>query len=385
MHILISAQSYPTAAVPFSAFIAVFAEELTRQGHDVTVIAPQSISSHIKNRIPFDKRYYEYNIDNKAEKQIKVYRPYTITLGRKGLLYRISVALCKFSITRALKHLKRNNFDIVYAHFWWSAYFVIDYVKDNHLPLFVASGEDTINIDNILKPEIIDKIRSMVSGVVCVSSKNVDECIKHNLADKSDCIMIPNAADTNLFRPLDKKKIREQMSLSEKDFVVAFCGRFCHRKGTQRVVQAINLINDDNIKTIFIGNPSEGQASVPNCKGIIYCGSLPHEKIPIYLNCANVFILPTLAEGCPNSVIEALACGIPVISSDLPFNYDILNDSNSILVNPLDIKEIANAILKIKNNPSLEKALSLGALEARRKLSIKSRVSKIVDFIQSRY
>ena len=91
-----------------------------------------------------------------------------------------------------------------------------------------------------------------------------------------------------------------------------------------------------------------------------------------------------MAEGCPNSVIEAMACGLPIISSDLPFNYDILDSSNSILVDPMDVNEIANAIITLKEDETLRSKLSKGAIKKVSELTIEKRVSKILNFIREK-
>ena len=95
---------------------------------------------------------------------------------------------------------------------------------------------------------------------------------------------------------------------------------------------------------------------VPDIKNMFHCGTVPHEKVYMYLNASDVFVLPTLAEGLCNAILEALACGVPVISSDLPFNYDVLDDSCSILVNPKNKDEIYSAILRLKEDEELKKA-----------------------------
>ena len=89
---------------------------------------------------------------------------------------------------------------------------------------------------------------------------------------------------------------------------------------------------------------------------------MPHEEVPLYLNAADVFVLPTLHEGCCNAVVEAMACGLPVISSDLPFNWDVLNKGNSIMVNPNSINEIRDAIVEMRDNNVKRMQLSQGAL-----------------------
>lgn len=96
---------------------------------------------------------------------------------------------------------------------------------------------------------------------------------------------------------------------------------------------------------------------------------------------ADVFVLPTLAEGCCNAIIEAMACGLPIISSDLPFNDDILDDACSIRINPKSVNEIANAIQLLCGNPNLQNQMSKASLDKAASLTIENRAKKIVDFM----
>lgn len=90
---------------------------------------------------------------------------------------------------------------------------------------------------------------------------------------------------------------------------------------------------------------------------------MKHNKVPVYMCCCNAFVLPTLAEGCCNAVIEATACGLPIISYDLPVNHDILNRENAILIDPNSVSEISDAIRTLKENESLREELSRKSLE----------------------
>ena len=84
-----------------------------------------------------------------------------------------------------------------------------------------------------------------------------------------------------------------------------------------------------------------------------------------------------------NSIVEAMSCGLPIISSNLPFNYDILDDSNSILINPESIDEIAKAINKLYRDNNLRENLSKASLMKAKELTIQKRVSKIITFIRN--
>lgn len=71
-----------------------------------------------------------------------------------------------------------------------------------------------------------------------------------------------------------------------------------------------------------------------------------------------MFCLPTLNEGCSNAIVEAIACGLPIISSNLPFNDDILDSSNALLVNPESVDDIASAIKQLMDNSDLKTKVS---------------------------
>ena len=111
---------------------------------------------------------------------------------------------------------------------------------------------------------------------------------------------------------------------------------------------------------------------------------MPHREISKYLNAADVFVLPTLHEGCCNAIIEAMACGLPIISSNKSFNWDILDESNSLLIDPLNENEIFEAIKTLKVNKNQRMKLSQGALNKAKSLRIEERAKNILCFMEQK-
>ena len=380
MKICICSDGYPSQGLPYSAFIQVLAREMTRQDCEVCVVAPQSLTNHFLRGGKLAPTYFEDIIEGSGkENTIKVFRPYTFSFG-EGILGKWTPRFNRWATERVIIK-KKIKPDIFYSHFWANGFNAERIAKKSKTPLFVATGEDKINITDFLNKEDINDLNEGVSGVVCVSTKNKNESIKLGLTTDDKCIVVPNAYDPQVFYQIDKLEARKKCGFPADVFIVAFCGRFNRRKGAMRVAAAINHLSNTDIKSIFIGSIADNETEKPTCEGILFMGELPHKEIVKYLNCADVFVLPSLAEGCPNSVIEAMACGLPIISSDLDFNYDILSKSNSILIDPMSVEQIAEAINKVYFDKEYRKQLSDSSIKAASKLGIKNRVNCILNFI----
>lgn len=383
MKILLSALQYPTKSYPFAIFISMIAEEFVRAGHEVTVIAPQSITRSLIRKTALLPEYEKIEVDG-ASNAIKVYRPKSLTFGEGKIRGKLTIKSNRLSAMHCLKELS-EDFDIVYAHFWESVFNVVDFCKANNLPLVAVSGEDKISIQNYISQSDKNRLRSVVSKVIGVSSKNIRESIDAKLADPSKCLVIPNGPDLNTFFKVDRVQARQKLNISEDIFVVAFIGRFIHRKGALRVEEAIQKLGDENIKAVFIGSVmnDEDKNQEPSGEEILFKGVLPHDDIPMWLCASDIYVLPTLAEGCSNSIVEAMACGLPIVSSDRDFNYDVLDESNAILIDPLDVDHIAIAIDRLRKSSDLREKMGLASLKKAEDISFEKRVDKILTILNN--
>lgn len=367
MNICVVTNDYPDSKRAVFPFVKNLVDKWGEMGHHIVVIAPFSVS-HNKRITRFEELEHTKNVE--------IVRPRVVTFSNLVLLgIRVTDKIYSHSIHGVLSKLKVRP-DVIYCHFWGQALGAYKYAQKFSIPMVVASGESVI--PKHLGEEPHKSICNYVSKVVCVSSKNKNESIRLGLTTEDKCKVFPNAIDNSLFNVSDQNSLKKSLGIKDSDFVLAYVGWFINRKGSLRVAKAIEKLADDRIKIIFIGKGPEE----PNCNGIIFKGSLPHDEIPRYLNCADAFILPTLAEGCCNAVIEAMACGLPVISSDREFNWDVLNADNSILVNPESVEEITKAIAELRDNVIRRKQMSDGAVKTAAKLTIGERARKIIEFIE---
>lgn len=374
MHICVITIDYPSPGYPVYTFVEQLCVEFAKQGHEISVVVPQNIISILTRK----RRHVDFiRRQQYSDGSITIYSPYTITGYSIPVIGKWINRIAGY-VTRQYMRKHKINPDVYYSHFWRAGLWTYKEAKRNSKPFFVASGESSIALKNSSK--YIDDYCNYVKGVICVSTKNKNESIKNGLTTEEKCVVIPNAIDNKLFYPKDKSALRKKLGFPEDAFIVAFVGYFSKRKGSDRLSEAIKLINDPEVKSIFIGTDRNENAS-PSCGGILFKGKVKHEEIPDYLNCADVFVLPTLHEGCCNAIIEAMACGLPVISSNRDFNYDVLDDTCSILIDPTSVEAIANAVKQIKDNVLLREKLSKGALSKAKDLILATRASRIVDFM----
>lgn len=380
MKLCIVSTDFPSSGKHVYIFVEQLVNQLLLKGIEITVIAPQSLTHAFIHREPIrEKKKNAMTIDGI---KYKVLRPFILSAGDKSAcLTNLFNVFKRKSIENIIEEEKP---DILYAHFWDNALIIESIARKFNIPLFVACGEGDDALESINKRlSLMQKkeLRTTVTGVISVSTENKRKCLTYGLAREDNIIVLPNCVDTNVFKLDKSNNIRKELGIKDTDYVVLFCGTFIKRKGSKRLSDAITVLNDSAIKSIFIGKPFNGEDESPNCDGIVFMGTVKHDDLPKYLNSADVFVLPTLKEGCSNAIVEALSCGLPVISSDRPFNQDILDASNSIMIDPMDVNEIANAIKMLKEDFDLRTKMSEGAIMKASSLRLDVRAEKIIEFM----
>ena len=376
MHICVISPDFPTSRTIDFVFVEQLCRALSLKGQQVSVIAPQTLTKCLVRYIPVAKGKKKVYVGE--GRYYTLIRPKYVSVGNlKGFLEHHNSKAFNKAAMRGYMRVS-GDVDAIYGHFWQSVYAALPIAKEHNIPLFASSGEETVNQKREgFTDDIIEEIKRYISGSIHVSTNNRNECLSTGLTTEEQSVIIPNAINNQLFYQRDKHDARKQLSIKDDDFIIAFVGQFTDRKGTLRLDAALKKLNDPSIKAVFVGQGPED----PTYDGIIIKGRKPHDELPIILSASDVFVLPTRQEGCCNAIIEALACGLPVISSNLPFNYDVLNKNNSIMINQEDVCEIAEAIRALKDNTNRRDEMSKSAIETAKNLTLDKRVDKIVEFI----
>lgn len=166
--------------------------------------------------------------------------------------------------------------------------------------------------------------------------------------------VVGNTLDFEIFKPSDKKSLRRKYGLPEDGYFVIY-GAMDHqdeRKGVIYLEQAISQIKQDLTDLHLLSFGSSNSNDV----GTKYFGSIEDEQTlsEIY-NCADVFVLPSVQDNLPNTVMEALSCGVPVVTFDSGGVSDMVSHlKNGYIADQVNSDSLAAGIRYFSNVEILE-------------------------------
>jgi len=156
--------------------------------------------------------------------------------------------------------------------------------------------------------------------------------------------VISNGVDTNKFYPA-KKPVKQP--------IILCTSRFGARKGVDYLIKAMALIPKAHLWLAGSGvlEPQLKQLvkQLHLSRRVKFLGLIPHNRLPALYRRARLFVLPSLSESQSNSLMEALASGLPVVATNIGGNPELVNNHNGILVPPGDSQALAGAINQALN------------------------------------
>lgn len=376
MHICFITNKYPNCVEPNAiVFLQQLVGAIAKKGIHCSVICPVPTNLNRKYKmLPLKKTELNENAE------VDIYFPRYFGLGQSSIGFfnpaRITTSFFSKAVDKVLSSFGEKP-DYLYSHFVTPAGITAARLGYKYnIPAYMAYGEATLNTINHFGYSRVKKELQYLNGVIAVSSQN-KEMISSFVRDEI-VEVFPNGIDESLFVPQDRDEARQKYNITRDAFVVAFLGSFDNRKGINRLSEAMNKIEEEDVYLICAGKG----ALVPSTDKCIFHNSVLHSDLPMFLSAADIFVLPTLNEGCCNAIIEAMACGLPIVSSNRSFNDDILDETNSLLIDPTKVDEIFVAIKTLYKNKDLRKKLSDGSLRKAKELTLTVRSQKILEFME---
>lgn len=224
-------------------------------------------------------------------------------------------------------------------------------------------------------------------AVVAISRALADD-FRSDAGFRGRVFEIPNGVDIDLFHcaePRERAALRARFELPPEHLLVVSAGMLDRRKNLMALVKAVAALAPRRI-CLALAGPDEDPAYRREIETALrtlaaplegrLLGALPVDDIPDLLRAADLFALPSRREGLPNSLLEALACGVPCVASDIPGSRDALAFGGGVLV-PLEDREAwTTALARLADDP--EGRLRL-AREARRAAENHFALPRIAD------
>ncbi len=206
------------------------------------------------------------------------------------------------------------------------------------------------------------------AGAVLIGSASFrDEVVGHHGTDPARFTLVPGATDTERFTPGPRP-----LGALQDPPVLLFHGRVDRRKGVLDLLGALDLLRADGrrVRLLVSGiGPDLDEVRARAGDDVELTGYCTPDDAPDVYRSADVFVSPTYSEGFSNTILEAMASGLPVVSTDSVGVVDCLRDGdNGLLHEPGDVPALAAALARLLDDAALRARLAATALEEVRRL-----------------
>lgn len=290
-------------------------------------------------------------------------------IGTKGInLPGIRGLMFKNNAKKALEDLiKKEDIDIIHGHYLFPAGAAAVEVGNKHnIKTYVtAHGSDMFELYKskpFMRPTI-KKVLKNADGIFAVSKALRQEIIATGVSGIAEKTKLSwNSVDISKFSLKDDDSFKKEFGLFDKP-IVLFVGNLIKRKNVGALLEAKKIAKSDYYLVIVGDGPLSKKlrkkVEDENIPDVIFTGSRTDVE-NIIPNC-DFLVLPSFSESFGLVLIEALACGKPVIGSDVGGISEIINDDVGLLVNPNDVSSISNSIDKLVDDEDLRVSLSRNA------------------------
>ncbi len=329
---------------------------LTKTRGGISTLISEILKSPLKD--DFDLTY----IESQAE-----------DFGRAGKLVLAFKAIVKFISTSMFKAP-----DLVYVHLGSNASLYRESIfilfarlmRKKVIAHFHAGDIDTyFPKQSRIGQRYIRRALAACPDFIAVSQESASQL--RTFVGSANISVIPNAIDTSIFVNPESESSRKNRDGPIK---ILFVGAMGKLKGERDLANALAIIKKSgaNVKTSFLGYGADNlgiyceELGVTNL--IEFMGAIPMDQRIKFFNEADIFVLPTYAEAMPMSVIEAMAAGLPTISTTVGGIPELINDGeDGLLIRPGDVNALAKQILFLAHNKDARLEMGRRAQERARK------------------
>lgn len=246
---------------------------------------------------------------------------------------------------------------------------VIMFCRKTSIKVIPVYGGGSIADYGYLKRKIKTFFLSRADGLLCQSQAELNYLVRGVGFPEEKAYYFSNPLDLENFQEIERATALSEAGLDGERRYILFIGRLVASKGVAHILKAMTTLahQHQDLNLVIIGSgPVESdlcrQAKELGLEDrILFLGDVENKKLRFYYNAADALVLPSYSEGVPNVILEAIACGIPVVASAVGGIPNILSDGLGITVPPRDERALAEAI-----EETIEKGFKINQEKRRR-------------------
>ncbi len=278
------------------------------------------------------------------------------------------------------------TYPLIHTNYWLSAWVGLELSKYSKIQLVhTYHSLGAVKYRAISAPPQIAMTRLDVerqilerSNCVVATSPQEKDHLRQLVSHRGNVEIIPCGTDTDNFHLMSKTEARDKLGLEQQEKIVLYVGRFDPRKGIETLVRSCAQLKANygkSFKLAIVGGSSDDRIDGEERARIetivqelglteqtIFVGQVGHDLLPFYYAAADVCVIPSHYEPFGLVAIEAMACGTPVVASDVGgLRFTVIPEETGLLVPPKDADAFATAIQKILSDELWAKKLRIQA------------------------
>jgi glycosyltransferase involved in cell wall biosynthesis len=391
--VLVLSNMYPNQRNPgYGIFIHNQNKHLAKAGCRVKVVSPVPLAPKL---LWFNRKWKDYGKLPKKELIDGIETIYPRYIQAPGEWFH---SYSSFTIYAAVLNymgslIKEFKPDLIHAHAAVpSGYAALKLKRKYNLPLVCSLRGSDINVYPRRNKLAMHLTKEVISGAdQLVSVSNALRTAAADIATpKREIRVVYNGCDTGIFFADEYRglQIRQTLRISTNDKVLIFVGSLSKNKGVYELIasfeELFSMYDDIHLLMVGEGPEHDNLSELIAAKGMTdrahLVGKRSPAEIPEYLSASDFFVLPTYYEGLPNAVLEAMACGLPVIATCVGGIPEAVKDGrNGILIKRFDRASLTGAVKCLYEDKDLAKLMgSSSRMDIERSFSWKRNSEQLI-------
>jgi len=272
-------------------------------------------------------------------------------------------------------------YDLIHSHYYFSGAVGVYLSNSWDVPLLHtyhslgAVKEKVLGRDDPSPRQRIaveKKISQTADRIIATAPQEKSDLTKYYGTDASKVVVVPCGVNLELFQPVDREEARQAIGFSTRDFLITYVGRLEKRKGIDTLLQALHILEDDEVQVVIVGGPQTrkdflswtelGEEPFQAYRALIeeydlagqvtFTGGKDQDQLSKYYSAADITVIPSYYEPFGLTAIEAMACGSSVIASRVGgLKSTVEEDHVGLLFDPRNPRDLADNIERLKSFP----------------------------------